>query len=159
MGHLRISVTLLMKSYPVSPYLKAGGLVYLPRMFDKIRLHLAGELPEDYHELRGKGMDGRTCSYLRVSYEDVVARVSEGLSDDEVAQWIFENGRSVNDVDTLVWNDFMTKRGCRDSDPAVAKLLESFKAESGFSDRDDIQTFFEYFEADEGRSRGSPVQR
>ena len=48
-----------MKRHPKSPYFKAGGLVYLPRMFDKMRLHLAGELPEDYHELRGKGMDGR----------------------------------------------------------------------------------------------------
>jgi len=126
-------------------------MVYLPRMFDKMRLHLAGNLPEDYHELRGKGMDGRACSYLRVSYEDVLARVGEGHTDEEIAQWCFKNGRAVNDVDILIWNDFMTKRGARESDPAVTELLEKFKAESGLSDRDDIQTFFDYFEADEGR--------
>lgn len=140
-----------MNRFPASPYLKVRGMVYLPRMFDKIRLHLAGNLPEDYHALRGKGMDGRACAYLRVSYEDVMSRVSEGLSDEEIAQWCFENGRSVNDVDILIWNDFMTKRGAHESDPSVTELLEKFKAESGLSDRDDIQTFFDYFEADEGR--------
>ena len=144
-----------MKRYPKSPYLKAGGLVYLPRMFDKMRLHLAGELPEDYHALRGKGMDGRACSYLRIAYEDVLSRAREGLSDGELAQWCLDNGRPLNDVDILIWNDFMTKRGCHESDPAVTELLEKFKAESGLSHRDDIKTFFEYFEADEGRDNGA----
>jgi hypothetical protein len=144
-----------MKRYPKSPYLKAGGLVYLPRMFDKMRLHLAGELPEDYHALRGKGMDGRACSYLRIEYEDALSRAREGLSDEELAQWCLDNGRPLNDVDILIWNDFMTKRGCHESDPAVTELLEKFKAESGLSHRDDIKTFFEYFEADEGRDNGA----
>ncbi len=140
-----------MKRYPVSPYLKAGEMVYLPRMFDKMRLHLSGDLPEDYHELRGKGMDGRACSYLRVEYDDVLAGVRNGMTDEELARWCFEKGRSVNDVDILIWNDFMTKRGCHEADTAVTELLEKFKRESGLSDRDDIQTFFDYFEADEGR--------
>ena len=140
-----------MKRYPKSPYLKAGGLVYLPRMFDKMRLHLAGELPEDYHELRGKGMDGRACTYLRIGYEEVLSLVKEGLADEELAQWCLINGRPLNDVDILIWNDFMTKRGCHESDAAVTELLEKFKDESGLSHRDDIQTFFDYFEADEGR--------
>lgn len=143
----------IMKRYPKSPYLKAGGLVYLPRMFDKMRLHLAGELPEDYHALRGKGMDGRACSYLRIEYEDVLSQAGEGLSDDELAQWCLENGRPLNEVDILLWNDFMTKRGCHESDPTVTELLEKFKAESGLSHRDDIKTFFDYFEADEGRDK------
>ncbi len=124
-------------------------------MFDKMRLHLAGELPEDYHALRGKGMDGRACSYLRIAYEDVLSRAREGLSDEELAQWGLDNGRPLNDVDILIWNDFMTKRGCHESDPAVTELLEKFKAESGLSHRDDIKTFFEYFEADEGRDNGA----
>ncbi len=120
-------------------------------MFDKMRLYLAGELPEDYHELRGKGMDGRACSYLRLEYEDVLSRVREGLSDEALIDWCLKNARPLNEVDILIWNDFMTKRGCYESDPAVTELLDKFKKESGFSDRDDIKTFFEYFEADEDR--------
>ncbi len=120
-------------------------------MFDKMRLHMSGELPEDYHELRGKGMDGRACSYLRIEYEEVLSLVREELTDEELAQWCLGNGRPLNEVDILIWNDFMTKRGCHESDPAVTELLEKFKKESGFSDRDEIKTFFEYFEADEGR--------
>lgn len=144
-----------MKRYPQSPYLKIGGMVYLSRMFDKMRLHLAGELPEDYHELRGKGMDERACSYLRVEYDDVLELVEKGWDDEAVWQWCFENGRDLNDIDILIWNGFMTKRGCHESDPAVTALLERFKDESGLGHRDDIETFFDYFEADEGRDQAS----
>jgi hypothetical protein len=36
--------------YPKSPNEKTqNGMVYFPRMLDKIRLHASGELHEDYH--------------------------------------------------------------------------------------------------------------
>ena len=42
-----------------SPYDQVGGIRYIGRMFDKIRLHAAGHLPEDYHANLGKGFDAR----------------------------------------------------------------------------------------------------
>ena len=37
--------------YPKSPNEKTqNGMVYFPRMLDKIRLHASGELHEDYHK-------------------------------------------------------------------------------------------------------------
>ena len=47
---------------------KTGGLFYFARMCSKIRLYASGKLPTDYHELLGKGFDGRTCRYLKVEY-------------------------------------------------------------------------------------------
>ena len=144
-----------MKRYPKSPYLKIGGMVYLPRMLDKMRMHLAGELPEDYHGLRGKGMDERACKYLRVEYDDVLELVEKGWDDEAIAGWVSKNSRDINEIDILIWNGFMMKRGCHESDPAVTDLLERFKKESGLGHRDDIKTFFDYFEADEGRDHAS----
>jgi hypothetical protein len=54
----------------------------------------------------------------------------------------------MNDLTTLVWNDFASKRGWHDS---ASELLGKFKTESGLASRDDLQTLFEYWEVDEGR--------
>ena len=65
-------------------YEKTGGMFYFARMCSKIRLHAAGRLPADYHEMFGKGFDGRTCRYLGVRHEDVKKLVLSGKSDKEV---------------------------------------------------------------------------
>ena len=48
------------------------GMMYFPRMLDKIRLHLRGELHEDYQENFGalKAADGVCCNFLRVHHRD-----------------------------------------------------------------------------------------
>jgi hypothetical protein len=52
----------------------------------------------------------------------------------------------------LLWNSFMTKRGWRDQTSAS---LAQWKLNLGFKDRSDIQTFFDLYDADEGRHIGS----
>jgi len=51
-----------------SPYQKVAGLYHLARMLDKIRLHQAGKLPQDYHPNLGlsAGLDGHLCGFLGV---------------------------------------------------------------------------------------------
>jgi hypothetical protein len=63
---------------------KTQGLFYFARLCSKIRLHMNGKLPQDYHEMLGQGFDGRTCRYLRVRYEDVKAQVLAGKTNAEV---------------------------------------------------------------------------
>jgi gluconokinase len=125
-----------------------GGIVYFRRMLDKIRLHAQGKLPADYHENLGKGFDGRCCSFLHVNYDGIVARVKQGGTDNEILQWCFAHGRKPTDEEIGIWNDYMQKRGWRDS--SSKRLVERLK-ESGLSHRTDIQTFFDYIDADEGR--------
>lgn len=137
--------------YPRSPYDKECGLVYAPRLLDKIRLRQSDELPEAYHRPQGQGMDGLCCAFLHVEYAEVAARVKEGLSDTKVLEWCFANGRRPDELETEMWNAFMTKRGWRDEDPELPARLKRFKAEGGLEGRDDIETIFDYFEADEGR--------
>jgi gluconokinase len=105
-------------------------------------------LPADYLANLGSGFDGRCCSFLGVKYEDVVARVKLGGEDLDVLQWCFDNGRRPSPEEIDVWNHYLRKRGWRDD---ASKRLVERKQESGFGDRDDIKTFFDLIDADEGR--------
>ena len=53
-----------MRTYPKSPKEMTKGMMYFPRMLDKIRLHLRGDLHEDYQENFGapKAADGTALS-------------------------------------------------------------------------------------------------
>jgi hypothetical protein len=125
---------------------KVGGLVYFGRMLDKIRLYAKGKLPADYVEKMGAGFDGRCCRYLQVDYRAVVEQVEKGVADEEILAWCFAHGRRLTEEEMEIWNGFMTKRGWRDD--ASDKLKEN-KRVRGFADRDDIQTLFDFHQADE----------
>ena len=135
-------------SLPRSPFDQAGGLVYFPRMLDKIRLHARGELDAAYHANLGGGFDGRCCHLLGLPYERVKERVLAGGSDDEVLAWALNEGRGPDEQDREVWNTFMLKRGWRDE---ATERLSTLKAQRGFGDREDLVTYFEFLDADEGR--------
>jgi hypothetical protein len=131
-----------------SPHVKTGGIVYFARMLDKIRLHAAGTLPADYQENLGGGFDGFCCKFLGVDYKALSERTAQGGSDDEVLAWAFAQSLRPTDHLILAWNEFMRKRGWNDE---ASERLAIRKRESGFPERDDIQTFFDYIDMDEGR--------
>jgi len=47
----------------------------------------------------------------------------------------------------------MLKRGWRDEDDDATQALQRNKVSSGLAHRDDILTFFDYFDVDEGRKQ------
>ena len=134
--------------YPRSPKDPVGGIVYFGRMVDKIRLMAAGELHPDLQENLGTGFDQRTVNFLGLDYPSLKNRVLEGGSDDEVLEWCFQKGTQPTDEQIQVWNAYMFKRGWRDD---LSDRLASRKKEGGLENRDDIQTMFNYIDADEGR--------
>lgn len=131
-----------------SPAEKVGDLFHFGRMLDKIRAHARGELPSDWVPNLGKGFDGWCICFLGLNYDDVVARVKEGGTDEEILQWAFARGRKPSEEETRMWNEYMRKCGWNDS---ITPTLERRKKESGLQDRADIQTMFQYIDADEGR--------
>jgi len=131
-----------------SPSEKVGGLFYFGRMLDKIRLHSKDELPSDYHANLGKGFDEKCVRLLRVNYDQLVERVKKGGHNEEILQWCFSVGRRPSEDDIYVWNEFMRKRGWNDE---VSEILNRRKTEAGMSDRSDIETAFQFIDADEGR--------
>ncbi len=135
-------------AYPRSPHEKVGGIVYFGRMLDKIRLKHTEQLHPDLHQNLGTGFDKRCVDFLRVSYEDLAKRVLEGLGDWAALEWCFSHGRRPNEEEIYVWNEFMRKRGWNDEG---SEMLERRKGESGLASRGEIQTMFDYIDADEGR--------
>ncbi|MGA7273997.1 MAG: DUF5069 domain-containing protein [Candidatus Udaeobacter sp.] len=138
-----------MTQFPLrSPSEKVGGLFYFGRMLDKIRLDAKSELPSGYHANLGKGFDEKCVRFLRVNYDELAERVKKGGTDEEILQWCFSVGRGPSDDDLYVWNEFMRKRGWNDE---VSETLKRRKAEAGMTDRSDIQTMFQFIDADESR--------
>ena len=134
-----------------SPSAQTGGILYFPRMVDKIRLQAAGKLPTEYHANLGGGFDGRALSFLWIEYPALVERVKQGGTDEEILAWAFEQGRKPSAEEIEIWGEFMRKRGWNDES---SDRLAMRKRESGFEHRDEIQTFFDYIDADEGREVG-----
>ena len=131
-----------------SPAARVGGIVYFGRMIDKIRQHEKGELPSDYQANLGRGFDSSCIKFLRVDYSRLFERVKEGGSDDEVLHWCFSNGYQPNEDEIYVWNEFMRKRGWNDE---LSEILKRRKKEAGMAGRSEIQTMFDFIDADEGR--------
>jgi len=133
-----------------SPFDKTlGGLHHLGRMLDKIRLMQAGRLPEDYHRNYGLsvGLDGNLCGFLNVKFEDIAARVAEGGTDDELAEWIFARGLRPTRGQANVWNEFVRKLGWNDR---VSGFVAKVKTAAGL-DGHPACTTFELIELNEER--------
>jgi hypothetical protein len=137
-------------THPKSPKEVTKGMMYFPRMLDKIRLHARGELHEDYFKNFGapRTLDGACCNFLRVHHRDLCERVKEGGTDKEILEWCFEKGRRLNEGDVFVWNGFVSKLGWRDS---YSSVLEERKKTGGIADRTDILTIPDLIDFDEGR--------
>jgi len=131
-----------------SPCEKVGGLVYFGRMVDKIRARANGELPPEYQEELGKGLDEHCVDFLGVSYDLLVQFVNEGLSDAAILQSCFGMGHRPSEGDIYMWNEFMRKRGWNDE---LSETLESQKKKGAMLSRSEIQTVFQFIDADEGR--------
>ena len=136
-----------MSTYPKSPKEMTNGMMYFPRMLDKIRLHARGELHEDYHANLGaaRAADGACSNLLRVKYDNLRERVLQGGTDEDILEWCFEKGRRLNEGDLVVWNGFASKLGWRDF---ATPTLERVKKANGISDRDDIATIADWIDFD-----------
>lgn len=139
---------------PVSDRVETNGLVYFARMLDKIRLHAAGELPPDYFvgvEEDPTLFDARCTRFLGIDYDELVERTLRGGSDEEILDWCFQRGRRPNAEEIRIWNAFLLKRGWRDEAGAD---LQAAKKRNGWENRDDIQTWVDLHDVEEGRTPG-----
>ena len=138
------------RKFPKSPKEMTNGVMYFPRMLDKIRMHLGSELHDDYKENFGtpQTADSALCNFLRIHHCDLIERVKQGGSDEEILEWCFEKGRRLNEGDIRVWNGFISKLGWRDP---VTPRLEQRKEQAGIGHRDDIQCIQDLIDWDEQR--------
>ena len=139
-----------MTDTPRNDYVETRGVVFFARMLDKIRLHAAGRLAADYNLgfSDSTSFDARFCRFWAVNYDRLAARTLEGGTDEEIFDWVFNGRLPLNPEHVFAWNSLLTKRGWRDD--GSPSLLEE-KVKAGFAEREDIQTFVDLHDADEGR--------
>jgi hypothetical protein len=136
---------------PCSDYRETKGLIYFARMLDKIRLHATGRLEPGYFVgvEDPTFFDARCTRFLGVNYDELAQWTLQGGSDEQILEWCFAHGRRPSDEEIQIWNAFLLKRGWRDE--ASADLAEA-KKRSGLADRDDVQTWVDLHDAEEGRT-------
>lgn len=125
------------------------GWHYLPRYIDKIRLHLAGKLHDDYKENLGKGFDGYWLRAAGVTHERFIEVVKNTITDGQVYDWVRQNVKRTQAEKDAHWADVLSRPLA--NDPAAVARLQQRKEESKLGHRDDLKTFVDYIDADEKR--------
>jgi hypothetical protein len=146
----RESFCAMQDQIPCTDYQETKGLTYFARMLDKIRLNAAGKLAPGYFcgVEDPTFFDARCTRLLGVNYDELARRTLEGGADEEILEWCFANGRRPGEEEIAIWNAFLAKRGWRDE--ASADLMEA-KKRVGLENRDDIRTWIDLHDAEEGR--------
>jgi len=125
------------------------GWMHLPRFVDKIRLHLAGKLHPDYQNNFCKGFDGLWLETAGVRAEDFIEVVRKSLTDGEVCDWVFRNVKCAETVKKAHHDRMLSAP--KNDDPEAQARLKMRKEQAGLAQRDDIQTFVDFIDADEKR--------
>ena len=137
--------------YPRSPREKMAGWAYLPRFIDKIRLSEAGQLHEDYQpNFLHKGFDAKWLEKSGLEADEFVGVVKAAATDGQVCDWIRENVEA-DDSTKELFNDAVLNYGADETNSELRERLATRKTEAGMGDRDDIQCFVDFIDADEGR--------
>lgn len=135
--------------YPRSPREVMAGWTYLPRFVDKIRLQLAGRLHHDYQENFTKGFDGAWLKAAGLSADSFIDLVKNTITDGEVCDWVMKNVKKP-DVEKAAHREAVLNYG-KDGDEALKARMKLRKEQAGLTQRDDIQTFVDFIDADEKR--------
>ena len=132
-----------------SPYKKIARCYHLARFIDKIRLHLADELPEDYQFAfcHQKGIDGTFLVHFDIDKDVIIEAVKNARDDSEVADW-FNSQIPDDDERRQSWEDIAFNLG-KPGYPMAAVMKWAKK--KIYPDSDDIDTCFKLIEKDEGR--------
>jgi len=128
-----------------------AGWAYLPRFIDKIRLSEAGQLHEDYQpNYLHKGFDAKWLETVGMGPEEFVEFVKSSATDGQICDWVRENVEA-DDSTKELFNDSVLNYGSDETNTDLRERLAMRKEEAGLGDRDDIQCFVDFIDADEGR--------
>jgi hypothetical protein len=135
--------------FPRSPRETMCGWMHLPRFIDKIRLHLAGKLHEDYQPNFCKGFDGTWLEMSGVNAQQFIDVVKNSLTDGQVCDWVLKNVKKDDSV-KAAHRERMLNYPKRD-DAEMQARLKMRKDQAGVAHRDDIQCFMDVIDVDEKR--------
>lgn len=135
--------------YPRSARETMCGWMHLPRFIDKVRLHLAGKLHEDYQPNFCKGFDGLWLELSGVKADEFIEVVRRSITDGEVCDWVLKNVKQPDSVKADQKQRMMNYPAA--DDPNAQARLKMRKENAGLAHRDDIKNFVDFIDADEKR--------
>jgi len=136
--------------YPRSPRETMCGWSHLPRLIDKIRLHLSGKLHPDYQANFCKGFDGLWLEMAGVKAEQLIEVVKNSITDGEVCDWVRKTVKLPESA-KIAHRERMLNYPKKDDDEMQARL-KMRKENADLGHRDDIQSFVDFIDADEKRT-------
>jgi hypothetical protein len=125
------------------------GWPHLPRYIDKIRLHLAGKLHEDYQPNLGKGFDGSWLKAAGVTHEQMLQVVKNSTTDGEVCDWVRKNVKKSAAEKAALLPAMLDYPKAGDAEGQAR--LKMRKEQCGAGNRDDIKCFVDCIDVDEQR--------
>lgn len=121
--------------------------MHLPRLIDKAKLHRQGLL--NGYNYKTVGFDKHLLAFLKIdgdAFEDAAGRLDD---DGAILKWVEEHGVKHSPEAIEEWNRVMISRH---PDTAAKKArFAHFLKEAGGERRQDIRTYFDLIEFDEGR--------
>ncbi len=123
--------------------------MHLPRFIDKIRLHLAGKLAEDYQPNFCKGFDGLWLETAGVDAKEFIEVVRRSITDGEVCDWVREHVKKSDEVKAAHRERMLNYP--KPDDAEMQARLKMRKEQAGVAHRDDVRTFVDVIDVDEQR--------
>ena len=138
-----------------SPFEQLAGCNHLARLTDKIRLHLAGQLPEDYQKplFHARGVDGFFMNHFGLSKEELLAAAQASNHDDAVMAAWFESRIGKDEEKKKSWNELSVNLG-KPGQPMHETLAWAKKKWNFPADGPGLGSVFKSIEWDEGRLPG-----
>jgi Domain of unknown function (DUF5069) len=140
----------LTKEAPTSPRVRIGGYAILARALDKGRAELAGTTGSYHFDCP---LDNYLFGFKGVKGEDIRKLLESGSSNEEVADWLDENGEPKSEDEKKAWSDSV--EGARPYDsPDKKDWFIGVCAEAGCDPA--TSTLFDYLETDDKTSFANP---
>ena len=92
----------LTKEAPRSAYDRIGGFAIIARTIDKCRAKLWGNIGEYHFDWP---LDKTLFAFKGIKADDFKAYVEEGHSDEEIVQWVNDNGTPKTSDEIGAWSD------------------------------------------------------
>lgn len=125
----------------------ATGLLHLPRFIAKIRKHLKGELPPSYQRNFCRGFDRFLCLHLGIDPEQVIDAVRAAGDDEaDLDKRLLELFPA--ELRVAKWNRELVQKGMS---VMGREALQQAKDAMGAGHRDDLISFADMIDFDEGR--------
>ncbi len=100
--HKNVTGKDLTKESPRSPRIRVGGYAILGRTIDKCRALVAGNIGEYHFDCP---LDNTLFGFKGVKGNDFKAQIEKGASDQQMAEWLDQNGEEKTPEEIKHWSD------------------------------------------------------